>query len=141
LLGIEKFQLIDFPRGKSATKGMSGRRQPITVRNHEIKPQQSAKFLGIIFNQALNWKEQIAAVIAKGEMWISQFGCLVKATKGVNVAFVQQLYQAIMLPRMLYGADIYLTPTRRHQTTAPNAEPTYNKTVIHKLATIQSMQL
>lgn len=135
--GIEKFQLIDFTRGKSVTKGMSGIGQPIIVRDHEIKPQQLAKFLGIIVDQALNWKEQIAAVVAKGEMWISQFRRLVKATKGVNATFMQQLYQAIALPRMLYGADIYLTPTRRHQTTAPNAEPTYNKMVIHKLATIQ----
>ena len=141
LFGIEKFQLIDFTRGKSVTKGMSRIGQPIIVRDHKIKPQQSAKFLGIIVNQALNWKEQIAAAVAKGETWISQFGHLAKATKGINATFVRQLYQAIALPRMLYGADIYLTPTRRHQTTAPNAEPTYNKTVCGRNEAVQSQEV
>ena len=135
--GIEKFQLIDFTRGRSVTRGMTGRGQSLTVREHAIKPQQSAKFLGIIVDEALNWKEQVAAAIAKGEKWISQFGRLARITKGVNAAFVRRLYQSIALPRMLYGADIYLTPSRRHRAIAPNATPTYNKTVMHKLATIQ----
>ena len=135
--GIEKFQLIDFTRGRLATRGMTGRGQSLTVREHVIKPQQSAKFLGIIVDEALNWKEQVAVAIAKGEKWISQFRRLARITKGVNATFVWRLYQSIALPRMLYGADIYLTPTRRHCTIAPNAKPTYNKTVMHKLATIQ----
>ncbi|KAF8694005.1 hypothetical protein AX14_002201 [Amanita brunnescens Koide BX004] len=46
--GIDKFQLIDFTRGKTATKGRNGLGCPVMIRDHEVMPQQSAKFLGII---------------------------------------------------------------------------------------------
>lgn len=135
--GIDKFQLIDFTRGKTATKGRNGLGCPVMIRDHEVTPQQSAKFLGIIVDQALSWKEQTAAAIAKGEKWICQFGWLAKVTKEINAVFVRRLYKSIALPRMLYGADIFLSLTRRHKTTAPNPKPTYSKTAIHQLASVQ----
>ena len=135
--GIDKFQLVDFLRSKTVTKGREGEGEAINVRGHVVRPTSSAKFLGITVDRLLNWKEQAAAAVAKGEKWLNQFGRLVRMNKGINAHFVRRLYLSVAIPRMLYGADIYLSPLRRHKLTAPRPVPTYSKTTMRQLGTIQ----
>ena len=137
VFGIEKFQLVDFLRGKSVTKGRKGEGEAIHIRGHEVRPRDSAKFLGVIVDRWLNWKEHTAAAIAKGEKWLNQFGRLARMNKGINAMFVRRLYLTIAIPRLLYGADIYLSPYRRHKQVAPQPMPTYNIAIMRQLATVQ----
>src|SRR6266550_2302388 len=44
--GVEKFQLIDFLRSKLVTKGRKGEGEAIHIWGHEVRPQNSAKYLG-----------------------------------------------------------------------------------------------
>ncbi len=135
--GIDKFQLVDFLRGKSTTKGWKGEGEAIHIQGHEVCPRNSAKFLGVTVDRWLNWKEHTAAAIAKGEKWLNQFGRLARTNKGINAMFVRWLYLTIAIPRLLYGADIYLSPYRRHKQTAPQPVPTYNIAIMRQLATVQ----
>ena len=134
---IEKFQLVDFLRATGATTGREGEGEAILIWGHEVQLQESAKLLGISIDCQLSWKAHIAATIAKGEKWINQFGRLAHMNKGVSPSFVRQLYLTIAIPRLLYGADIFLSPRRRHNFTSPSPTPTYNIMVMHQLATIQ----
>ena len=68
--GVEKFQLIDFLRSKLVTKGRKGEGEAIHIRGHEVRPQNSAKYLGVTVDRWLNWKEHMAAAMysQRGEM-------------------------------------------------------------------------
>jgi hypothetical protein len=133
---VKKFQLVDFIR-PGATKGIEGKGRPINIDGHLVKPTATAKYLGMILDEKLKWKEQQAAALAKGQRWLLQFGRLAKMTNGIKAPYMRKLYLAIAVPRMLYGADLFLTPYRRNNTIAPATQPSYNTTLIKAMATIQ----
>jgi len=137
--GIDKFQLLDASRRTAQHPFMPRRRIPLprktlVINGHRIEPKTSVKFLGIHVDQTLRWKEQCASALAKGQDWLIQFGRLAKTSRGVATQHVRRLYVAIALPRMLYAADIFLTPHRRSQN--PNARKS-GRAVINKLGAIQ----
>ncbi|KAJ3740761.1 hypothetical protein DFH05DRAFT_1366522, partial [Lentinula detonsa] len=69
-----------------------------------------AKFLGVPMDQQLRWNEQGAAMIKKGQQWISQFKRITGLKMGMTAQLLRQLYKAKALPRILYAADITLMP-------------------------------
>lgn len=112
--GIEKFQLSHYSRKRIEIPN-SRKRRPmdkpnLVIDNHTISPSKSITFLGLIIDDELRWKEQGAAAVAKGTFWINQFSRLASPQKGVCPRLMRQLYLSIAIPRMLYAADIFLTP-------------------------------
>lgn len=75
-----------------------------------IKRETSYKFLGVMFDQELNWKDQAAAALAKGTKWILMFRRLTKVSTGIHPKLMRQMYQAVALPKMIYAADVWYTP-------------------------------
>ena len=84
--GINKFQLQDLSR-KSVPNPLNPRlRNPIThhalvLGNHRIPSKELAKFLGVMVDNKLNWKDQVAAALAKGHMWLMQFGRITRTVE------------------------------------------------------------
>ncbi|KAF5383195.1 hypothetical protein D9615_004913 [Tricholomella constricta] len=107
----------------------------VDLGNHRIESKTSAKFLGVLVDNTLRWKEQCAAALAKGHDWMIQFGRLARVTQGVSAPHVRQLYIAIAIPRILYAADIYLSPPRRQTETASVKKS--GRAIINKLASVQ----
>ncbi|KJA12715.1 hypothetical protein HYPSUDRAFT_107258, partial [Hypholoma sublateritium FD-334 SS-4] len=95
----------------------------------------SAKFLGVIVDNQLRWKEQGAAALRKGQAWVGQICRLSQTTKGVSRAHMRRLYLSIAVPRMLYAADVFLTPQTR-RTISCTAQKS-GHAIITKLASIQ----
>jgi len=62
-----KLVLVDFAHSSSPKE-----RTPMQLLQKEITPSASAKYLGVIFNQNLNWKAQQAHAVGKGSAWTSQ---------------------------------------------------------------------
>ncbi|KAF5370505.1 hypothetical protein D9615_010347 [Tricholomella constricta] len=138
--GIDKFQLLDLTRKLIPHTFMTRRRVPtprqaLILGDHRIESKASAKFLGVIVDNTLRWKEQCAAALAKGHDWMIQFGRLARVTQGVSAPHVRQLYIAIAIPRILYAADIYLSPPRRQTETASVKKS--GRAIINKLAGVQ----
>jgi len=104
------------------------------LNGHRIKPQLVVKLLGIHINNKLRWKEQAAAALGKGQDWPIQFRQLVKVSKGASTKNIHQLYIAIALSQMLYGADIFLTPTQHNPGATLKKD---NCVIITKLRSIQ----
>ena len=138
--GIDKFQLLDLTRRRIPHQLNPRRRIPIPRRalilgNQRIPSKDTAKFLGVLVDNNLNWKAQCAAALAKGQGWLIQFGRLARSSQGVNAKYIRQLYLAIAIPRMLYAADIFLTP---HQNVGKQKKHNHNsRAIINKLASIQ----
>jgi hypothetical protein len=89
----------------------------------------------VVVDNKLNWKGQCAASLAKGQDWLIQFSRLAKTAHGIRAKFIQQLYLSIAIPRMLYAADVFLTPQQnagKSRSSSPN-----NRAVVNKLNSIQ----
>ena len=117
---VDKFALIGFTRAK---KKVAARRRPrtkaearqtgnkekkheyqslehpsIALRGTQIKPSKSHKFLGMVIDQELNFKEHAAMALAKGMKWVSQFRHLARPSKGVSAKFMCQFYTSVAIP-------------------------------------------
>jgi len=66
-LKYSKLTLVDFAHSRSMKE-----RVPLQLLQKEISPSESAKYLGVVFNQNLNWKAQQAHAVGKGTSWTSQ---------------------------------------------------------------------
>ena len=76
--GIEKFQLLDIsrkmiPHTLDPKKRILLPQRTLMLGNHHIPSADTAKFLGIVVDNKLNWKAQGATALEKGQSWIIQF--------------------------------------------------------------------
>ena len=115
VFGIEKFQLLDLTRRKVKDPLQPGKRIPmqrqdLNISGQIVKSMTTVKFLGIHIVRELKWKEQIAAAIGKGKDWLRRCNRLAKTSGGVAGHQMRRLYLAVVILRMLYGADIFLGP-------------------------------
>jgi hypothetical protein len=83
--GMEKFQLLDMsrktiPHTLNPRKRIQVPRHTLTLNNFHILSKETAKFLGIIVNNKMNWKGQCAAALMKGQDWILQFSRITRAS-------------------------------------------------------------
>jgi len=83
------------------------KRVPVTIDGHITKPVKSHKFLGIITDEELRFKEQLASAVAKGTKYALACRRLAKPSLGVKNKFNCLLFNSIVLPKMLYGVDIW----------------------------------
>src|SRR6267154_2624251 len=99
-----KFALIDFSMNRTKT-------QPsMIVRGSTICPSATHKFLGVILDQELRWKEHVTYAIAKGTAYALQLCRLSSTATRMPMKLTRQLYQAVTIPKMLYAADVWFTP-------------------------------
>jgi hypothetical protein len=72
-----------------------------------VRPLKAVKLVGIVLDKNLTFKEQAAAAM--------NFQRIARVSGGVGPAFVRRLYLAICMSRMLYGAEVWLAPTRQRE--------------------------
>jgi len=74
-LKYSKLALIDFAHRCNPIK-----RTPLVLPQGIIKPSENAKYLGIIFDQHLNWKTQHVHALGKGFRWAAQVKRIARPT-------------------------------------------------------------
>jgi hypothetical protein len=82
---MEKFQLLDMsrktiPHTLNLRKHIQVPRRTLTLNNFCILSKETAKFLGVIIDNKMNWKGQCTAALAKGQDWILQFSRITRAS-------------------------------------------------------------
>ncbi|KAJ7105069.1 hypothetical protein C8R43DRAFT_822879, partial [Mycena crocata] len=100
-----------------------------------VKPSAAVKLVGIWIDAKLTWREQGAAAIAKGHEWLVNFRRLARVSGGVGATYIRQLYLAICVPRMFYGAEIFLAPVYQRTRGANQQKDT--RAIVKKLGSIQ----
>lgn len=124
-----KLALVDFAHpAKNVT------RPPLILPNVTVTPSESTKYLGVILDQGLNWKEQVAYAAGKGSKWTAQIRRIARPTWGLTPGAARRIYQGVAIPRILYGVDIWCTPSQRSLRGKVTQGPT---ATIAKLATTQ----
>ncbi|PPQ81181.1 hypothetical protein CVT24_009472 [Panaeolus cyanescens] len=113
--GLEKFQLVDFSRKKEVDdegQRVDIPRPELKLRGLTITPSRHAKFLGLILDQELRWREQNTKVVTKASYWATQLQRLAKNKGGVGHKNLRRLFIGTALPRILYGIEVFDPPRR-----------------------------
>lgn len=87
--------------------------QPLRIGGTIVKPSQTHKLLGVIFDEELHFCEHNAYMVAKGTKWVQQLRHLSRPSVGMPPVKIHQLYKAIAIPKMLYACDLTNTPIRK----------------------------
>lgn len=77
-----------------------------------VAPTNSMQYLGVIQHYKLNWLQQWNLTIKRGSAWTSAIAQIMKSKMGIKTQFARQLYTAVYLPRMLYAAELWVSPQR-----------------------------
>jgi len=114
----DKFGYIGFSRRKrrdprNRRKLLPEPRPDIKIGQHTIWPAKSHKFLGLIMDQELCFKEQAAHALAKGTRWVTQLRRTAKIAKGMRGEFMRAMLYGVAIPSMLYAADVWCVPPVR----------------------------
>jgi ribonuclease HI len=109
---LEKTALICLSRKRILDEQNSCKTTPeccpaITIYNCTIQPLKSHKFLGMIIDENLNFKEHAAYALAKGTKYTLACMRVIRPTKGMHGRAMKRLYEGVILPKMLYAADIW----------------------------------
>jgi Reverse transcriptase (RNA-dependent DNA polymerase) len=127
LLEHSKLALIDFTH-----KASHAIRTPLMLLQGEVKPAENTKYLGVIFNQHLDWKAQHVHALGKGTKWAMQIKRLVRPTWGITPKYARKLYSSVAIPRVLYAVDVWSSMAR-----GSTQNWKVNAKVIKQLTTIQ----
>ena len=129
--GIKKFQLLDFTKETVPHPFIRNKRVPspwtaLKIGDHHIPSKDTAKFLGVILDNKLNWKSHGATALAKCQDWLFKLGRISKTYKVTHAKQIRQIYLAVEVPRMLYVADVFLTLHTRVGRRGGNSKYTSN---------------
>jgi exonuclease III len=102
---FNKLALIDFAHSSRKLD-----RPPLALPNITINPSTHTKYLGIMLDQNLNWKKQIAYVQEKGSKWAAQIRRAARPSWGLSPKAARKIYIGVAIPRILYGADVWCIP-------------------------------
>jgi hypothetical protein len=137
---ISKSAVVDFSRARVSDPDRIGRPQPhprpvLQLGDTVIKPSDHHKFLRVIFDQELNWKEQAVSAVGKGAAWVSKIVRLSRPSTGVASKFMRQMYIAVAVAKMAYAADVWYTPV----TTPQQGKRKGSVGITQKIASVQRM--
>ena len=104
-LEYSKLALVDFTHSRSSKS-----RPPLRLPQITVQPTESTKYLGVVFDQNLSWKQQHAHAIGKGTKWAMQIRRLVKPSWGLTPGNARRIYISIAIPRIMYAIDIWCAP-------------------------------
>src|SRR5271154_4571342 len=107
-----KYVLIHFTRKRAATADTSS----ITVSDTTIKPANEARYLGIILDKGLRFKQHIQYAANKGMKFALALSRIAKSTWGATYRQLRTLFNTIVATRMDYAAIVWHRPTKRGQT-------------------------
>ena len=108
-----KFALIDFSLNRTKE------RPPLLTQNFTITPSKTHKFLGVILDQELRWREQASYALGKGSQYTLLMRRLSGTTWGVSTGLIRQLYQAVVVPRVMYAASVWIRPVYKQGSESP----------------------
>ena len=112
----DKFGYVGFSRRRrkdprNQRRTLLETRPVVKIGQFTIRPAPSHKFLGLIMDQELCFKEQAAHALAKGTKWVTQFRRTAKVAKGMKGEFMRAMLYGVALPSMLYVADVWCVPS------------------------------
>ncbi|KOS36290.1 hypothetical protein ACN38_g12979, partial [Penicillium nordicum] len=86
---------------------------PVQAANQTIQPSNSAKYLGIWLDKTLQFHTHYAKLSAKGNSSLEALRGMSGSTWGAPLIAMRMVYQAVVVPQMLYGVAAWYSPAAR----------------------------
>ena len=99
---FSKLALMDFAHRNSKKE-----RKPLKILNTTLTPTENTKYLGVYFNQHLDWSTQRNHAVEKGTKWTAQIRRAAAPSWGLTPKHARQLYISVAIPRTLYAVDVW----------------------------------
>ncbi len=74
----------------------------------DIYPSISSKYLVVTLDPALNWKQHFQNLIVKTSKSLGALANLAGSTWGTGVTEFRKIYQAVIIPQMVYSCSEWL---------------------------------
>ena len=78
----------------------------MTAHGTVIPTQKQHKFVGIMVDQELRWKQHATYATAKATKWVLAFRHLAHPSMGIHPCLMRQMFIAVTIPKMAYAADV-----------------------------------
>jgi len=82
----------------------------ITVDEERVKSVDKYKFLGVIIDSELRFKQHAVYAIERGTKAVNQIRRLTKNAGGMRGELARRMYYSSVVPSMLYAADVWCAP-------------------------------
>jgi hypothetical protein len=133
----DKFELIHFTNPKAPTRENDTQMQlnpnpgdiweipddpcghngmPVTMPGHPpipIPPTDTAKYLGVWLDKNLNFTTHRKKMLAKGAQSLEALRGISGSTWGTSLTAMRKVYQAVIVPQMLWGVSAWYCPVAR----------------------------
>ena len=116
---LSKLAIMNFSPKSSHTDSLT-LQHPLSPSPTTIKPTQSYKFLGVLFDPKLKWNTQTDRAARSAEAWINLVKRLARTSSGISARGMRQLYTAVAVPKITYAADVWFTLPHYSSPTAKN---------------------
>jgi len=112
------------------------RQPPVTIKldaHHHITTSTTQKYLGVIVDNELRFREQAAAAVGKGTKWVKQTKRLARRVTGIKGGLARRVYYGAAIASTLYAVDVWGAPVFRGRGEGITAG------VVKKLDSVQRM--
>jgi hypothetical protein len=124
-----KYTLVHFTRNPKVNT-----QHPLRLPEITITPTPSCRYLGVQMDSKLDWRDHVQRIQQRANKRLTALSSLASSTWGANLVTLRQVYQAMILPQILYGCSTWYK-SRPYR--APG-KPHLNKSrLAHALAPIQ----
>ncbi|OOQ82702.1 putative reverse transcriptase [Penicillium brasilianum] len=86
---------------------------PVQHDNLFIQPTQSAKYLGVWLDKHLDFNTHRQKLLAKANGSLEALRAMTGSVWGASLMAMRRVYQAVVVPQMLYGVSAWHCPTAR----------------------------
>ena len=124
----DKFQLTHFTR----TRTRIDVEEPLQTRWGMIEPKKTCKYLGLIMDSTLTWKQHIDEVQRKVTKTVNALGSLGGSTWGVTMREMRKIYKGVAVPQMMYACSAWSNANWRTR------DKPYTERTLSKLQSLQA---
>ena len=107
---ISKYALIHFTKNKDQDTSAT-----VDIEGITLQPSKEARYLGVIFDQELNFGSHLQYIIKKGTKFALAMTGIAKAASGPPFKYVRQLFTSVVAPRTDYAAAVWYKPNKKTQ--------------------------
>ena len=109
---ISKYQLTHFSK-----KDDEDIDTPLILGAQTVDAEPHSRFLGVIMDNRLNWREQVNQVRMKASKSIVAMAKLAGSTWGGCLLSIRQIYEAVVIPQLTYCSSVWYSPsgTKNHR--------------------------
>src|SRR5882724_229102 len=91
---VDKFGIMGLTRKREPNPLNGSKTRPIQtclifLQDTKVPVVTTHKFLGIMINQELQWKEHIHYALQNGKKWVTQYCRLAKLSKGLSAKYMR----------------------------------------------------